>query len=102
MPQPQYAVRLSDLAGLPELHPLLWLLRPFLTKQIVSVANGQFDGAGVIVNPDAPGRDWPSAMHVALSADMPCGYPIRIYEKRQSAWARIRHNEVRGGKQDQN
>lgn len=99
MPQAQYAVQLSDLAALPSLHPLRFLLRPFLTEQTCNVNAAQFDGVGVIVNPDVTGRDWPSALTVALSADMPCGYPIRIYEKRQSAWARIRHDEVRDERQ---
>lgn len=90
MPQAQYAVRLSDLFALSELHPLRWLLAPFLTRQIVDVSPGQFDAAGIVINPDVPDRDWSSALQVALSADMPCGYPIRIYEKKSSAWTRIR------------
>lgn len=86
----QYAVQLSDFAALPEFHPLRWLLKPFLTEQTVSVMASKVDSVGVIVNTATPGRDWAAAVQVALSADMPCGWPIRIYEKRGGRWARLK------------
>ena len=88
MPQGQYVIQLSDYAALPSLHPLRFLLRDYLTEQTVKLSS-QFDGVGVIVDP-AAGRDWPSAVQVALSADMPCGYPIRIFERKNGRWSRIR------------
>ena len=86
----QFAVHLSDFAALPEVHPLRWLLQPFLTEQTVFVKKSQWDSVGVVVNDAVPDRDWAATMQVALSADMPCGWPIRIYEKQDGRWARLR------------
>lgn len=41
-----YAVHLSDLAVLPELHPLRMLLKPFLPNETINISN-KFDGVAV-------------------------------------------------------
>ena len=83
-----YAVHLSEVAAVGDWHPLRWLLAPFLTEETVMLSQ-KWDGVGVVVNTDVPGRDWEAAVQVALSAPMPDGYVIRIYKKELGAWKRL-------------
>lgn len=83
-----YAVRLSDLAALPHAHPLRWMLRPFLTEQVVEIDRGKVDGPGVVVNetPDG-GQDWQAALTIAQSQPLPGAvYPLRVYERKSGRW----------------
>lgn len=84
----QYAIHLPDVAALGDVHPLLWLLRAFLTEETVNL-NSKFDGVGVIVEPDAAGLDWDAAMTIAMSQPLPSGWPLRIYRRGRGGWQRV-------------
>jgi hypothetical protein len=87
-----YAVNLADYATLSTLHPLRFLLRPFLTEQTVEINRQRVDGVGVVVNeqPDG-GQDWQAALIIAQSQPMPGKpYPLRIYQRKDGRWQAIR------------
>jgi len=75
-----YAVRLSDLAVLPEFHPLRMVLKPFLTDETINISN-KFDGVAVMLTP-VDGRDLDAVVEVTQLARQPGQvFPIRMYRR---------------------
>jgi len=87
-----YAVHLSDLAVLPELHPLRWLLRPFMTDKTFNI-NNKIDGVAVPLEP-VDGRDLDAVIEVTQLTPLPGQfYPIRIYCREGGQWRRIKRTK---------
>lgn len=85
----KYAVHLSDLAALPEFHPLRWLLRPFMIDETINI-NGKFDGVAMLLEP-VNGRDLDAVIEVTQLTPLPGQfYPIRIYRRNNGKWQRIK------------
>lgn len=90
----EYAVHLADLAVLPAVHPLRWLLGPFMTDRTFNVSS-KIDGVAMMLEP-VDGRDLDAVVEVTQLAPLPGQfYPIRIYRREDGRWQR-----VRGGRRD--
>lgn len=85
----EYAVHLADLAVLPAVHPLRWLLGPFMTDRTFNVSS-KIDGVAMMLEP-ADGRDLDAVVEVTQLTPLPGqSYPIRIYRREDGRWQRIR------------
>lgn len=84
-----YAVHLSDLAVLPELHPIRWLLGPFMTARTFNVSS-KIDGVAMMLEP-VDGRDLDAVIEVTQLTPLPGQfYPIRIYCREGGQWRRMK------------
>jgi len=82
-----FAIRLSDLAILPEFHPLRFLLGPVLTERLAFFGS-QFDAVGVVLECDDAER-LDAILRVATSQNLPgLSWPIRTYKSTAGAWRR--------------
>lgn len=86
-----FAIRLSDLAILPEFHPLRFLLGPVLTERLAFFGS-QFDAVGVVLECDDAER-LDAILRVATSQNLPgLSWPIRTYKSTTGAGAWRRWN----------
>lgn len=92
----KFAVHLHDLFALPDAHPLMMILQPFLIRETVELEDGNHLELGVLVNDELPGHDWRAAMDTALAGYMPGEtYRIRIYKSvhGKGGWKKVKRGE---------
>lgn len=84
-----YAVHLSDIAVLPEVHPLRWLITPFLSEQTMGLGS-KIDAIGVALVPHGS-LDLEAAISIAMSRPLPGQfYPMRFYRRDGGGrWSRM-------------
>lgn len=88
-----YAVHLSDLAALPEMHPIRFVMGPVLTNETINLGS-RFDAVGLRLDHPDPER-LAAVMSVAAAQPLPgVGYTIRFYSYGGVAWKRHYPSEV--------